>query len=406
MPKLLQINSTANWGSTGKIAEQIGLVAMANGWDSYIAYGRSANPSKSNLIKIGSKLGVYWHVLMSRLFDMHGLASYWATKRLIKQIRLLKPDVIHLHNIHGYYINYKLLFEYLNSTDTPVVWTLHDCWAFTGHCAHYIDVGCEQWRVGCKGCKSLKSYPKSILNRLQRNYKIKKTLFLSLGERLTLVPVSKWLALQTEESFFKRSSIRYIYNGIDINTFVATKVSAVYEKYSLKEKKLIISVASVWSESKGFSEFFKLRKKLSDKYVIMLVGVSEEQIKKLPQGIIGIQRTQMQQELAELYSAAEIVLSLSRAETFGLTIVEGMACGTPAIVYERTALPELITDTTGVVVKNVGDIDSVCAAIETIAQNGKDYYSAACRKRAEEYFDKDKCFNQYLELYRELLKNK
>jgi glycosyltransferase involved in cell wall biosynthesis len=334
------------------------------------------------------------------------LASYWATKRLIKQIRLLKPDVIHLHNIHGYYINYKLLFEYLNSTDTPVVWTLHDCWAFTGHCAHYIDVGCEQWRVGCKGCKSLKSYPKSILNRLQRNYKIKKTLFLSLGERLTLVPVSKWLALQTEESFFKRSSIRYIYNGIDINTFVATKVSAVYEKYSLKEKKLIISVASVWSESKGFSEFFKLRKKLSDKYVIMLVGVSEEQIKKLPQGIIGIQRTQMQQELAELYSAAEIVLSLSRAETFGLTIVEGMACGTPAIVYERTALPELITDTTGVVVKNVGDIDSVCAAIETIAQNGKDYYSAACRKRAEEYFDKDKCFNQYLELYRELLKNK
>lgn len=406
MPKLLQINSTANWGSTGKIAEQIGMLAMQQGWESYIAYGRSANPSKSKLIKIGSKLSTYWHVLESRLFDNHGLASRIATRKLIKKIKAINPDIIHLHNIHGYYINYKLLFNYLNSIKTPVIWTLHDCWTFTGHCAHYVEKRCEQWQTECLGFnRCYKSYPSSITCKVNSNYKVKKSLFTTLGNRLTLVPVSKWLASQTKQSFFSGHKIEYIYNGVNTKVFIPLEQTSIKRKYSIEDKFTILGVASAWSEGKGLSDYYKLRAKLTNEYQIILVGLSDEQIKQLPEDIIGIKRTQSQAELAELYSVSDIVLSLSRAETFGLTIAEGMACGTPAVVYNTTAVPELITTGTGIVVDKVGSIDGIINAIKEIENRGKGYYSEACRKYAEENFDKDKCFAKYINLYNELLNN-
>lgn len=407
MPKLLQINSTANWGSTGRIAEQIGERAIAAGWESYIAYGRKAQPSKSQLIKIGSRIGVLWHVLISRLFDLHGLASRIATKRLIKKIKAINPDIIHLHNIHGYYLNYRMLFEYLQTISTPIVWTLHDCWSFTGHCAHYVKFNseCEQWQSGCESCKCYTSYPKSLTVRSRGNYRLKKTLFLSIGKRLTLVSVSQWLATQAQMSFFSKSNICYIYNGINTNVFTPIDVPNIIAKYNLRNKFVIISVASTWTEAKGLSDFVQLREKLSEKYVIMLVGVTSAQKKNLPKGIIGICRTQSQQELAELYSASDVVVSLSRAETFGLTIAEGMACGVPAIVYNRTAIPELVTEETGRIVGTVGDIGGVVTAIREIEANGKAHYAEACRKYAEQHFDKDKCFEQYIGLYNEIINN-
>lgn len=398
---LLQINSTANWGSTGKIAEQIGLRAIQHGWESYIAYGRYANPSQSKLIKIGSKVSMFWHLLESRLLDNHGLASRIATKRLIKQIEQIQPDVIHLHNIHGYYLNYELLFNYLNKIDTPVVWTLHDCWAFTGHCAHYITKGCNQWMDKCHDCHHCNAYPKSHISRVQRNFDLKRSLFTRLNERLTIVPVSKWLSSQTKQSLFATKRIHHIYNGVDVSVFQPTEVS---KHDSIKGKFSILSVASAWSNEKGLSDFIKLRERLPDSYAIILLGLSDNQMRDLPSNIIGIRRTQSQQELAEWYSAADVVMSLSKAETFGLTIAEAMACGTPAITYSSTALPELITSDTGVVVEQ-GDIDGVVAAIKEIEHNGKEHYSEACRKRAEEHFDKDKCFEQYIELYNELTNN-
>ena len=406
MPTLLQINSTANWGSTGKIAEQIGILAMKSGWESYIAYGRNNNPSKSKLVKIGSKLGVYWHVLESRLLDNHGLASRLATRKLIKQIELIKPDIVHLHNIHGYYINYKLLFEYLSKRDIRVVWTLHDCWSFTGHCAHFVADGCYQWQTACRNCKCYKGYPASLTSRAKRNFEFKKSLFLSVKDRLTLTPVSKWLASQTEQSFFNGCNITYIYNGVDTSVFSPIKDSDIRSKYNLGDKKILLGVASAWGEGKGLGDYYKLRERLTDDYIIVLVGMTDAQINALPNGIVGIRRTQSQHELAELYSAADIVLSLSRAETFGLTIAEGMACGTPAIVYNTTAVPELITPQTGLIIDNIGDIDSLIAAIETICSNGKEHYSEACRKHAEQNFDKDKCFAKYIELYNEILAKK
>lgn len=403
MPILLQINSTANWGSTGKIAEQIGALAISHGWDSYIAYGRYANPSKSKTIKVGSKISQFLHLITSRIFDNHGLASRIATKALVKRIKKISPDIIHLHNIHGYYLNYKILFEYLNTIQIPVVWTLHDCWPFTGHCSHYVHDNCCQWQQVCTRKDCCKVYPTSFLSRTKRNFNLKRRLFTPLGSRLVMTPVSSWLADQTKQSFLGKHRINFIYNGVDTSVFVPRDTSEIKRKLKLEGKKILIGVASTWSEGKGFADFIELRKRLSDDYIIIMVGVNSAEIANLPDGIVGIKRTQSTQELAELYSASDIVLSLSRAETFGLTVAEGMACGTPAVVYNNTAVPELITEDTGVVVNKTGDIDGVIIAVEQILDRGKQSYTEACRKRAEEHFDNRKCFEKYIRLYDELL---
>lgn len=404
MPKLLQINTSANWGSTGRIAEQIGLLAIAHGWESYIAYGRSANPSRSILIKIGSKLGVLWHVVESRIFDNHGLASRHATHQLIKKIKEIQPDIIHLHNIHGYYLNYKILFEYLNTTNCPIVWTLHDCWSFTGHCAHYIHNQCEQWKTGCMNKECKRYYPVSYVSRTKQNFNLKKRLFLSLCDRLVIIPVSRWLVEQTKQSFLGLLRTQCIYNGVDTTVFFPQETEHLACKYKLKGKTVLMGVASSWSEEKGLSDFLALREKLPESYAILMVGLSDEYIARLPKGIIGIPRTQSIKELAELYSVADILLSLSRAETFGLTVAEGMACGTPSVVYNNTAVPELITPETGLVVDKTGDIDSLISSIKEMERKGKEHYSKACRMRAVEHFDKDKCFEKYIDIYNEILK--
>ena len=404
MPKLLQINSTANWGSTGKIAEQIGERAMAHGWESYIAYGRYSNHSNSNLIRIGSRIGQAWHLIISRLFDKHGLGSRCATKKLISKIEKIKPDIIHLHNIHGYYINYRILFEYLNSTNIPVVWTLHDCWSFTGHCAHFVSANCMRWRDGmCEKCPLKGNYPKSFADSSTMNFRLKQRLFAS-NPNIHIVAVSKWLAEQTKQSYLGHQNIRYIYNGVDTSLFIPQDPKHIVHKYELDGKTILLGVASAWDDDKGLSDYIVLRKKLSDRYVIIIVGLAEEKINKLPKGIIGISLTQSINELVEFYSVADIVLSLSRAETFGLTIAEGMACGTPAVVYNNTAQPELITHDTGLIVEKTGDIDGVICAIKEIEKKGKAHYSEACRKRVEAHFNKNKCYLQYIELYKEIIK--
>lgn len=228
---------------------------------------------------------------------------------------------------------------------------------------------------------------------------------MGIKSRLTLTPVSKWLAKQTEQSFFNGGNITYIYNGVDTSVFIPIKDSDIRSKYNIEDKKILLGVASAWSESKGLGDYYKLREHITSEYVIVLVGLTETQINALPNGIVGIRRTESQQELAELYSAADIVLSLSRAETFGLTIAEGMACGTPAIVYNATATPELVTPETGLIIDKIGDIDSLITAIEEISSKGKNYYADACRKHAEENFDKERCFAKYINLYKELLNN-
>ncbi len=404
MPKLLQINVTANWGSTGKIAEDIGKVAMSNGWESYIAYGRDTKPkSTSNLFRIGNNWDMYYHGLQSRIFDKHGLASTIATKDFIEKVKLIEPDIIHLHNIHGYYINYKVLFKYLATINTPIIWTLHDCWPMTGHCAHFDAVGCNKWKTGCNHCPLKSEFPKSLLfDNSSNNHKLKKLLFSSL-KNVTIVPVSKWLANIVSDSYLSCYNIHTISNGIDINIFKKCSHNTLREKLAIGNKTVLLGVATTWNEKKGLNDFIRLSKALPEKFQIILVGIDDSLKKKLPNNIITIKKTNSQQELAELYSMAEIVLNLSYEETFGLTTVEGFACGTPGIVYNKTASPELITPETGIVVKEAGNTIEIIEAINKISNNGKEHYTAACRARAINCYNKDDKFYEYIKLYNSLL---
>lgn len=398
--KLLQINSTLNWGSTGRIAEEIGQTVIAKGWKSYIAYGRYCNESASQPIRIGKDKDVYNHVLQSRLFDNHGLASQDVTRHFVKQIKELDPDIIHIHNVHGYYLNYRILFDFLLKADIPVVWTLHDCWAFTGHCVYYSFAGCQRWRTLCHDCPQKKEYPNSwLIDSSEQNYRDKLHSFTSL-KNLVLVPVSEWLADEVRQSFLKNYPIRVIHNGIDTDVFTPMHVNK--SKLGLDDKFVVLGVASVWSPRKGLADFIKLRKKLSDNYLIVLIGLNEKQIKSLPKGILGIRRTNSVQELAMYYSVADVYVNTSVEETFGLTTTEALSCGTPTIVYNATACPETVTTETGFVVEQ-GDLVDMVNKIDWIKQQGKAVYTEVCRNRAVELYDKKNRYSEYLKLYEELL---
>lgn len=397
MPTLLQINITANWGSTGKIAESIGLAAILQGWESYIAYGRWCNPSQSHLIKVGNKLDMYMHYGEQRIRDNEGLCSRGATKRLIKQIMEIKPEVVQLHNIHDHYLNYRLLFEYLNQTDTKVVWTFHDCWAFTGHCFHFVTKKCDRWKSGCYDCPLKNEYPKTLHDRSKEHWKLKKDLFTGC-KNLTIVPVSDWMGNFVKESFLKDKRICVIKNGVDLNTF---RSLVPHSSSELNRKFKILAVSSVWYPDKGELDIYKLRSMLpDDDYEITMVGLSAEQAKKLPSGIIGIQRTQNVQELVQLYSDADVLINPTYADTFPTVNLEALACGTPVITYRTGGSPEAIDNKTGFVVPQ-GDVAALANAIMNMKYNPLS--SEACRKRAEDFFDKDKCFEQYVNLYNELL---
>lgn len=398
--RILQINVTANWGSTGRIAEEIGQMAISHGCKSYIAYGRGNPQSQSRLISIGNDWDMKFHALQSRLLDNHGLISKRATQIFIEKIEEIAPDLIHLHNIHGYYLNYPLLFNYLNRINIPVVWTLHDCWSFTGHCAYYSYISCEKWKTLCYDCPLKKDYPSSwLMDRSEKNYQDKLRAFTSV-KRMILVPVSEWLAGEVKQSFLKNYPMQVIHNGIDIDTFIPMQVRK--SDFGFADKFVILGVASVWSPRKGLQDFISLRKKLSNEYVIVLVGLNEKQIKYLPKGIIGIKRTSSVQELTEYYSVADLYFNPSVEETFGLTIAESLSCGTPAVVYNSTACPEIISPETGFIVEQ-GDVDSVVDIVRRINETGKQQWTSACRERAVRLYNKRERYEEYLQLYEKMV---
>lgn len=397
MYRILQINECLN-GSTGKIARQIGDLAIDNGWDSYIAYSAWENefPCKSKLIKIGSKYDRYFHALETRLRDNHGLASRRATKKFIEIVKELAPDIVHLHLIHGYYLNYPILFDYLSQADIPIVWTLHDCWAFTGHCAHYDFSGCQRWQTMCHDCPQKKEYPASLFfDRSAQNYAEKKYWFTSV-RNMTLVPVSEWLAKEVKKSFLGQYPVHVIYNGIDINVFKPCPVDK--KSFGLAGKFVVLGVASVWSQRKGLADFIKLRGMLSDDYVIVLIGLNKKQITSLPEGVVGISNTNNVQELAEYYSMADVYINASVEETLGMTSIESLSCGTPVIVYNATACPETVSSKCGFVVAP-HDIEYIVKVITQIKKQGKIAYKESCRKRAVTCFNKMERFEEYLILY-------
>lgn len=401
MKTLLQIGIEVNSGSTGRIAEQIGLLALEKGWESYITYARGFNPSKSKTIKIGNRWNIYLHVLQTRFFGNHLRASTQATRKLIKQIAEINPDIIHLHQLHGYFINIEELFSYLATLKIPIVWTLHDCWPFTGHCAYFSWVNCNKWQTECYDCPQINRYPKSYVDKSTQNFNLKKKLFTSVPS-LYLVTVSEWLYNLTKQSFLKEIPAVAIQNGVDTRVFYPrNETQLVRKKYSIPQQPVIMGVGTTWTASKGFYDYIALREFLDPNISIVLVGVPRNLQKKLPPGIVAIPRTESVDELAHLYSLADIVTSLSYQESFGLTPIEGFACGTPAIVYNATALSELINPNVGYTAEP-GNVKQVAELIVKLLEKGKSFYTPHCLQHAKN-FDIRKKYEQYFVLYDKLL---
>ena len=406
MKKLLHINPVLRTStSTGRIIQEIGAVAMAEGWNNYIAYSKGRDgirPSQSKLLPVGSKLSVALHGLITRFFDMHGLGSKLATKRFVREIEKLRPDVIHIHNIHGYFLNYKILFEYLSKADIPVVWTVHDCWLYTGHCYHYASVGCEKWKTQCEKCPQKTAFPTSILlDRSRQNFNDKKAAYTSL-KNLTIVTVSEWMKGEMSHSFLKDCHYQVIHNGIDLNVFdVQPDDKAVREKYGLGDKKIILGLASIWSKEKGWDDFVRMSEMLNEDEVIVMVGVSEEQQKRLPKNIVAIRRTENVRQLAELYSAATAFVNPTWQDNYPTVNLEAIACGTPVVTYRTGGSIEVITEDTGRIVEQ-GDVAGLLKAVREIAEKGKVQYTAKCRAFALENFRKEDRYADYLKLYESL----
>lgn len=400
--RVLQIDVSVNIGSTGKIAEEIGLKNIENGGESFIGYGRYFRPSRSETIRIGNRFDQAFHLLQTRLFDRHALASVKATESFIGKIREINPDIIHLHQIHGYYLNIEKLCEFLKVCGKPVVWTFHDCWAMTGHCGYFSPANCDKWKTGCHACPQLSTYPASyFIDNSKNNYRIKKSLFSDLPN-LTIVPVSYWMESVVKESFLKHHKTQVIYNGVDLNVFKLRNTDRLRTKYNLAGKKVLLGVAAIWSELKGLKDFIELAKYLDNDTVIILIGLTEKQIRSLPDNIIGIGATENVDQLAEFYSLAEIFVNPSIAESFGLVTVEAMACGTPVVGYNVTATPELVKEGTGFVVEK-HNIVMLHSSIKKILNAGKAEYADNCRKAAERLFDKNAQYKKYIELYESLI---
>ena len=384
------INSVCGIRSTGRICTDLADALTAQGHEVKIAYGRETVPEKSRkyAVRIGSNTDNKLHGLRSRLFDDTGFGSKRATKRFIEWVKSYDPDVVHLHNIHGYYINIELLFRYLAEAEKPVIWTLHDCWSFTGHCAYFDYAECDRWKTGCHNCPQKKEYPSSMLvDRSKKNWEAKKKLFTAVKDMVFVTP-SEWLAEILGQSYFGKYPVKVINNDIDLSVFRPTE-GDFREKNGLTGKKMLLGVASVWDRRKGLKDYIKLSEKLDDNYRIVLVGLSEEQIKQLPENVIGISRTNNTKELAEIYTAADYFLNLTYEDNYPTVNLEAQACGTPVISYRTGGSTESAVRFGTVVEK--GAVGDVLKLIQSSPEFEKSLDFEESRGHAVE---------KYMELYR------
>ena len=408
MKKLLQINPVLRTStSTGRIMREIGDMAMSHGWESYVAYskGRDGMMScTSQTVPVGNGPDVAWHGVVTRLTDRHGLASAFVTKNFVRKIESIRPDIVHIHNIHGYFLNYRILFDYLSGAGIPVVWTVHDCWLYTGHCYYYTAADCMKWQTGCGHCPQRGEFPASLfLDRSHRNWEDKRRAFTSMPHsEFVIVPVSKWLKEEMGKSFLKDCNFRVIHNGIDTEVFNIQNSESVKARYGLGNRHVILGVASIWSREKGLDDFLALSGMISSDEVLVLVGVTPEQKASLPENVIGITRTDNVHDLAALYSAAEVFANPTYQDNYPTVNLESIACGTPVVTYRTGGSPESVTPATGFVVET-GDLKSLLESVRKIEADGKDSYRTACREYAEKNFRKEDRYAEYIRLYGELL---
>lgn len=350
--KVLLINHTCGIGSTGRICAELALQYVKDGHEAVVAYGRGEVPEKYRDVahRFGSDMNLYLHALYTRMTDRHGFASRKATAEFLKWADAYDPDLLWLHNIHGYYINIEMLFDWIKSRpDMEVKWTLHDCWAFTGHCSHFSMVNCGQWKTHCEHCMQKKEYPASaLMDNCHQNFERKKAAFTGV-KKMTLITPSQWLADLVKQSFLKEYPVEVHYNTIDTNVFKPTP-SDFRQKYGLQDKIIILGVANVWHERKGFNDFMQLAKMLDERYVIVLVGLTQKQIDTLPKNVVGIRRVNSLQEPVAMYTMANVYANPSKEENFGMMTPEATASGANAIAYPNTACEEVVKTQGGIAI--------------------------------------------------------
>ena len=343
--KYLLINVVCGIKSTGRICTDIARELEEKGHTVKIAYGRGTVPEQYAkwAVRITNNVDVLLNVAQSRFLDNTGFGTKYKTKKFLEWIKEYDPDVIHLHNIHGYYINIQLLFEYLKNSGKKIIWTLHDCWAFTGNCGYFEMSKCNYWMNHCKSLPNKYCHRRSWVCRSYRNYEIKKTLFRNVPN-MELITPSKWLADRVARSFLSEYPITVKHNTVDSKIYKHIE-NDFKEKNGITGKFMILGVANVWELRKGLKDFLELSLMLSNQYVIVLVGLDKKQadnIKKKYKNIITITRTDNITELVKIYSAADVFVNPSKEETFGMTTLEAISCGTQAIVYKGTACEEVV----------------------------------------------------------------
>lgn len=403
MAVLLQINTTANWGSHGTIAEKIGAFVMQEGWESHVAFGRYHRHGQSMLHRIGNRWDQAIHLMMTRCADAHGRFSTGATCKLIREIEDIKPDLIHLHNLHGYYINYQVLFDFLRKYQRPMVWTLHDCWPFTGHCAHYMHVNCEGWKEGCPTCSYHKeTYPVSWKDDASVNFAIKKQCFQTLPD-LHLVAVSQWSLSQLEQSFLKDKDMMVIRNGIDLNDFGTNMtINNIRKRLEIPtDSHVVLGVASNWFR-KGLPDICHVAESLPADYITVIVGDRRGENVRKHERIRLVERTQDKAELQALYAMSDVFFNPTYEDNFPTTLMESLACGTPIVTYDTGGCAEAVSETSGFVVDK-GDVSDAIRKIRQICEAPSCDYSPECRAKAMKEMDEHRMLQEYWNLYQRIL---
>ena len=398
---IVEINGT-NFGSTGNIMLQISEIATNNGHNVYMACPQSRdNMRKSikNQVFIGSRLSRNIHRVMGTYTGLQDCFSVVPTLAFLHKIRKLKPDLIHLHNLHGNYINLPILFSFIKRENITVIWTLHDCWSFTGQCPYFTMVKCDKWKTGCHACAQTSIYPASKIDCTRTMWNLKRKWFNGV-KCLTVVTPSNWLANLVKQSFLKNYPVKVINNGIDLNIFKPTE-SDFRQKHHIGEKYVLLGVTFGWERRKGIDVFIELSQILDEEFQIVLVGTNEDIDKQIPENIVSIHKTQDQIELAKIYSAADVFVNPTREENFPTVNIEAIACGTPVVTFDTGGSPEIIDDTCGSVV-GVDDIDVLVSEIHRICRD-KPYKSVDCIQRSRRYNQNDR-FMDYVKLFESVIR--
>lgn len=401
--KIAIINAVYDFSSIGRTVKDINNQLKLEEHECCI-YTACTSIPKDNVYAVETKLGMKVHGFLSHLTGLQGYFSISATKKLLKQLDNFKPDVVQLHNLHGNYINCLLLFKYLAEKDIPTVTIQHDCWMFTGHCCYYTNAQCDKFKTECHNCPILYEYNKSwFFDTSRRCHRMKKKLLLKIPH-LVVVGNSDWTTQQVNDSFLKNAyRVRRIYNWIDLGIFYPRNSSTIRKKYGLKRSDFVmLAVCQFWSEAKGLSMLFDIAKAFSESKLVMVGGKSENL--QIPANVIDIAETANVNELADLYSMADVYINTSMMDTFGKVSAEAISCGTPVVAVNSTAAPE-ITRGCGIVIEQ-NKLNLFVEAIRKIKKSGKVMYTEACVSKARLNFNKEINIQSYIGLYKDLLQKK